>query len=50
MDEWQGIVIVKAQQDLQKLVQRMYEYLHNNVYDESDKSMLKTLRPIIDLR
>ena len=49
-DERQGIVIVKAQQDLQKLVQRMYEDFNNHVYDESDKSMLKTLRPIIDLR
>ena len=49
-DERQGIVIVKAQQDLQKLVQRMNEDLSNHVYDESDKSMLKTLRPIIDLR
>ncbi|CAB4009083.1 Hypothetical predicted protein [Paramuricea clavata] len=49
-DEQQGIVIiVKAQQDLQKLVQRMYECLHNKVYHEGDKSMLKTLRPIIDL-
>ncbi|CAB4012781.1 Hypothetical predicted protein [Paramuricea clavata] len=46
-DEQQGIVIVKAQQDLQKLVQRMYECLHNRVHDEGDKSMLKTLRPII---
>ena len=49
-DERQGIVIVEAQQDLQKLVQRMNEDLNNHVYDESDKSMLKTLRPIIDLR
>ena len=49
-DERQGIVIVKAQQDLQKLVQRMYEDFNIHVYDESDKSMLKTLRPIIDLR
>ncbi|CAB3980645.1 LIGHT-DEPENDENT SHORT HYPOCOTYLS 6 [Paramuricea clavata] len=49
-DEQQGIVIINAQQDLQKLVQRMYECLHNKVYDEGDKSMLKTLRPIIDLR
>ena len=49
-DERQGIPIVKAQKDLQKLVQRMYEDLNNHIYDESDKSLLKTLRPIIDLR
>ncbi len=32
------------------MVQRMYKDLDSNVYDENDKSMLKTLRPIIDLR
>ena len=28
----------------------MHADLHNNVYDENDKPMLRTLRPIIDLR
>lgn len=49
-DKRDSIVTVKAEQDKQNLVRRMYEDLYSTVYDKNDKSMRKTLRPIIDLK
>ena len=38
-DKRWGIIITKAQQDLQNLVKRMHADLDNNVYDQNERSL-----------